>query len=185
MSEINSSTDVDDADVVDRSREAFETFYMTLTESEKLHLYRTTKPFRGVPVGEYKWVVTRSMYVGWQAAELRSTKAQAPLSAKAMSDWLIADLRKEYIGQSIENWLPAAVEAMLKELKASKDIQALSKIISDLTDENDALVAELDDLIAQSDGVSGLHLNGTLADWEWLKSNGWLAVYEQYIEKTK
>jgi hypothetical protein len=50
--------------------------------------------------------------------ELRNTKAQVPLSAKDMSDWLIADLRKEYIGQSIENWLPAAVEAMLKELKA-------------------------------------------------------------------
>jgi hypothetical protein len=51
------------------SREAFEAFYMTLDDSEKLHLYRTTKPFRGVPIGDYKWVVTRSMYVGWQAAE--------------------------------------------------------------------------------------------------------------------
>ena len=51
------------------SREAFEAFYMTLDETEKLHLYRTTKPFRNVPVGDYKWVVTRSMYLGWQACE--------------------------------------------------------------------------------------------------------------------
>ena len=51
------------------SREAFETFYMTLDESEQLDLYRTIKPFRGVQVGDYKWVVTRSMYVGWQACE--------------------------------------------------------------------------------------------------------------------
>jgi hypothetical protein len=34
------------------SREAFEAFYMTLDESEKVDLYRTTKPFRGVPIGE-------------------------------------------------------------------------------------------------------------------------------------
>jgi len=52
------------------SREAFETFYMTLDESNRSDLYRTTKPFRDVPIGEYKWVVTRSMYVGWKAAEL-------------------------------------------------------------------------------------------------------------------
>ncbi len=51
------------------SREAFETFYMTLDESNRSDLYRTTKPFRDAPIGEYKWVVTRSMYVGWKAAE--------------------------------------------------------------------------------------------------------------------
>ena len=51
------------------SREAFESFYMTLDESNRSDLYRTKKPFRGVPIGEYKWVVTRSMYIGWQAAE--------------------------------------------------------------------------------------------------------------------
>jgi len=52
------------------SREAFEAFYMTLDESEQLDLYRTTKPFRGVPIGDYKYIVTRSMYAGWQACEL-------------------------------------------------------------------------------------------------------------------
>ena len=51
------------------SREAFEAFYMTLDESEQLDLYRTTKPFRGVQIGDYKWTVARSMYAGWQACE--------------------------------------------------------------------------------------------------------------------
>jgi hypothetical protein len=58
------------------SREAFEAFYMTLDESEKSHLYRTTKPFRGVQIGDYKWIVTRSMYIGWQAAEINQLLAE-------------------------------------------------------------------------------------------------------------
>ena len=76
MSEINNETDVDDISVVDMSREAFEAFYMTLDESNRSDLYRTTKPFRGVPVGDYKWVVTRSMYIGWQAAEANKLLAE-------------------------------------------------------------------------------------------------------------
>jgi hypothetical protein len=60
------------------SREAFEAFYMTLDESEQLDLYRTTKPFRGVPIGDYKYIVTRSMYAGWQAAEQLITKRESP-----------------------------------------------------------------------------------------------------------
>jgi hypothetical protein len=58
------------------SREAFEAFYMTLDESNRSDLYRTTKPFRGLPIGDYKWVVTRSMYVGWQAAEANQLLAE-------------------------------------------------------------------------------------------------------------
>ena len=59
------------------SREAFETFYMTLDESNRSDLYRTTKPFRGVQIGDYKWIVTRSMYIGWQAAEQLITKRES------------------------------------------------------------------------------------------------------------
>lgn len=29
-------------------------------------------------------------------------------------------------------------------------------------------------LIAESDGVAGLHLNGDLATWDWLIANGWI-----------
>ena len=58
------------------SREAFEAFYMTLDESNQSDLYRTTEPFRDVQIGDYKWVVTRSMYVGWQAAEANHLLAE-------------------------------------------------------------------------------------------------------------
>jgi hypothetical protein len=38
------------------------------------------------------------------------------------------------------------------------------------------LVRDLDDLAAESNGVAGLHLNGTVAGWEWLAEDGnWLA----------
>ena len=36
------------------------------------------------------------------------------------------------------------------------------------------LIAQIEDLIDSSDGVAGLHRNGELADWEWLRDNGWL-----------
>jgi len=32
----------------------------------------------------------------------------------------------------------------------------------------------LEALIDESDGVAGLHRNGDIAEWEWLKENGWL-----------
>ena len=38
----------------------------------------------------------------------------------------------------------------------------------------DALVHQLECLIAESDGVVGLHRNGEIADWEWLIDNDWL-----------
>ena len=75
------------------SREAFEAFYMTLDESNRSDLYRTTKPFRGVPVGEYKWVVTRSMYVGWQAAERsKQDEIDQLLAELDNAKWLLTGL---------------------------------------------------------------------------------------------
>ena len=41
--------------------------------------------------------------------------AQAPANKINIAEWLIADFRKEYIGQSVERWLESAVEAMIKE----------------------------------------------------------------------
>lgn len=35
-------------------------------------------------------------------------------------------------------------------------------------------IAEVSDLITNSQGVTGLHLNGDVATWEWLLANGWL-----------
>lgn len=36
------------------------------------------------------------------------------------------------------------------------------------------LEEELVGLISESDGVNGLHLNGDLADWNWLIEEGWI-----------
>jgi hypothetical protein len=71
------------------SREAFEAFYMTLAESNRSDLYRTTKPFRGVQIGDYKWVVTRSMYIGWQAdeqTEINELKAELEKAKELLND---------------------------------------------------------------------------------------------------
>ena len=38
------------------------------------------------------------------------------------------------------------------------------------------LERQLVNLIADSDGVAGLHLNGDLADWTWLIENEWLSA---------
>ncbi len=46
----------------------------------------------------------------------------------------------------------------------------------------DKLVGQLNDLINDSHGVSGLHLNGDEAPWDWLIDNGWLAALAE-IEK--
>jgi hypothetical protein len=57
--------------------------------------------------------------------------------------------------------------------------------IESLKREMNAIITEIYDLMLESDGVSGLHLSGNLADWGWLMSNGRLAVYAQSIEETK
>lgn len=35
-------------------------------------------------------------------------------------------------------------------------------------------IEEINDLIQNSQGVAGLHLNGDVATWGWLFGNGWL-----------
>ncbi len=48
--------------------------------------------------------------------------------------------------------------------------------------QRDRLVGQLNDLINDSHGVSGLHLNGDEAPWDWLIDNGWLPALAE-IEK--
>ncbi len=36
------------------------------------------------------------------------------------------------------------------------------------------LVEDFEALMAESDGVAGLHQNGEVATWKWLQENGWL-----------
>ena len=39
------------------------------------------------------------------------------------------------------------------------------------------VIEEFADLISESRGVDGLHLNGDIAEWDWLINNKWLEKY--------
>ena len=57
---------------------------------------------------------------------------------------------------------------------------AKNKEIERLTAEGavkDQIIAEFTELIGESHGVDGLHLNGDIADWNWLMNNQWLEKY--------
>lgn len=44
-----------------------------------------------------------------------------------------------------------------------------------------SVVAEFIELMECSRGVAGLHLNGDVADWYWLRHNGWLDNLNKYL----
>lgn len=47
----------------------------------------------------------------------------------------------------------------------------------------DAVIEELTILINESHGVDGLHLNGDVADWDWLMNNQWLEKYAALVSE--
>jgi len=66
------------------------------------------------------------------------------------------------------------------------DMQRLSDQLDYLSDQNAKLQAVVDDLqglIAESTGVVGLHLNGDFASWDWLMDNEWLESLAALEEK--
>jgi hypothetical protein len=64
----------------------------------------------------------------------------------------------------------SAAESSLRE--AREEAEGLRKALR-------LLVKDLDDLAAESDGVAGLHRNGDVADWDWLRGDGaWLESWE-------
>jgi len=62
--------------------------------------------------------------------------------------------------------LEEALEARVKELEA-KLAAARQSIL---------------DLMADSEGVAGLHLNGDIADWDWLIENEWLGWMQEDMQ---
>ena len=74
--------------------------------------------------------------------------------------------------------------AELTEWDAANRIEALVNRVAELEKYATRLLDDVDDLIAHSRGVSGLHLNDDLAEWgtltsggefeEWLKSLEWM-----------
>lgn len=43
-----------------------------------------------------------------------------------------------------------------------------------LEEQKKEILSEVYDLMNESDGVAGLHLNGEVATWDWLLDHGWL-----------
>ena len=58
------------------------------------------------------------------------------------------------------------------------DVPALLAEVERLKGELSAARQSILGLMADSEGVAGLHKNGDLADWEWLIDNGWLSWME-------
>jgi hypothetical protein len=67
------------------------------------------------------------------------------------------------------SWLENATGATLNRLDV-EEVRQLEQRVEGLEE----LERQINDLIAESRGVDGLHLNGDLADWDWLINNKWL-----------
>jgi hypothetical protein len=82
--------------------------------------------------------------------------------------------------------LEAKEHAERRAVAAETEVRRLSAEVANLREERDGLrnalrrlVLDLDDLMSESHGVSGLHRNGDVADWEWLCGDGaWLETLE-------
>lgn len=75
------------------------------------------------------------------------------------------DMNAHYGGQVDE------IERLENEVRSH--IKANGKLVSQCAKIN-AVVDDLQGLIAESTGVFGLHLNGDVASWDWLMDNEWL-----------
>lgn len=53
------------------------------------------------------------------------------------------------------------------------------KWLLDRYDEQKRAIETVEVLMRQSQGVAGLHLNGGIADWDWLIGSGWLEGVER------
>ena len=62
---------------------------------------------------------------------------------------------------------------------ARTDVPALVAEVEWLRAHLTQIKAATADLMADSEGVTGLHRNGDIADWEWLVDNGWLPWMEE------
>ena len=80
---------------------------------------------------------------------------------------------------------------LLKELEATeRRNNDLHKVIDNLSDslysterklaEAEKVIGQFCDIYNESEGVTGLHLNGEVATWEWLRDNEWLDSLSDY-----
>lgn len=70
----------------------------------------------------------------------------------------------------------------LIQIKTLNDLNKFQ--IDRLTKQNSQMwliINEFLELMDNSKGVSGLHLNGDIATWNWLRSNGWLSELDKHL----
>ena len=65
-----------------------------------------------------------------------------------------------------------AMDALFAPLEAAEERARQAEA------ERDAIRQQLYDLMSESQGVAGLHLNGDLAEWDWLIENEWLSLWD-------
>ena len=92
---------------------------------------------------------------------------------------------------SIRDELLSAISPVVKAVKLLiQENAALAKSNQELKDRLSSVLHSIDLLVAESDGVKGLHKNGRLVDWDSLMPGGmcagWLGVaYEKASELIK
>jgi len=59
---------------------------------------------------------------------------------------------------------------------------SLRQQLAEALEKNKAMHQQLCDLMSESRGVAGLHLNGDLAEWGWLVENEWLSLWDESPE---
>ena len=81
-------------------------------------------------------------------------------------------------------------ERVVAEIKESREYAlALQQELKDRAAKSDPIVAaskrvlhDIDDLVANSEGVSGLHMNGEVADWQSIMSGGSFGAWLESVE---
>ena len=80
-------------------------------------------------------------------------------------------------------WEPHSVKLCKEALRALPAVQpTASPDVMALVEAAEKALHDVDDLVANSEGVAGLHLNGTVADWESLLEGGEFCAWLQSLE---
>ncbi len=111
-----------------------------------------------------------------------------PERREISSAWIYIETLEGTMRAELGDWIIKGIKGEFYPCKP--DIFAATYEPADAEDPKDARISKLetalrsvfnklDTLIAESDGVAGLHRNGDIADWQWLQDNGWLDLTEE------
>jgi len=61
------------------------------------------------------------------------------------------------------------------------EYEYMVKLNLELNSKLESIVNEFCELMDNSQGVAGLHLNGDVATWNWLRNNSWLYELDKHL----